>query len=194
MANPPKKQSLWLDTTTAPEFPPLSGEVTVDVVIVGAGITGITTAYLLKKAGCSVAVVDQQSVGGGETGHTTAHLTFVTDARLSELAKKLGRDQARAFWDAGREAMGQIVEIADAEKIECGLRVVPGYLFAALGRNAEDERAALEEDARLAEEFGYDEALLARDPIFERPAVRFANQMKFHPLEYLYPLHRCSGS
>lgn len=183
-----KKLSLWQDTAKAPEFPALSGTVKVDVLVVGAGITGITTAYLLKKAGCTVAVVDHNQVGGGETGHTTAHLTYVTDARLSELAKKLGKDRARAFWEAGRDGMAQIVEIADAEGIDCGLKAVPGYLFAALGKDTEKERSALAEDARLAGEFGFDAVTVDADPVFDRPAIRFPNQLKFHPLQYLFHL------
>ena len=70
----------------------------VDVLVIGAGITGLTTAYLLKQAGVRVAVVDQKSIGSGETSHTTAHLTFVTDARLNELASRLGKKAAQAFW------------------------------------------------------------------------------------------------
>ena len=79
----------------------------VDVLVIGAGITGLTTAYLLKQAGVRVAVVDQ-SIGSGETSHTTAHVTFVTDARLNELASRLGKKAAQAFWGAGYLAMRQI--------------------------------------------------------------------------------------
>lgn len=183
-----KKQSLWLDTVNPPEYPSLKGEVKVDVLVVGAGITGITTAYLLKQAGLRVAVVDQHGVGAGETGHTTAHLSYVTDTRLSELAENLGQNQARAFWDAGSEAMRQITEIAASEKIGCGLKAVPGYLFAAMEKDADRERASLEKDALLAEEFGFDADLLKEDPVFKRPAIRFANQLKFHPIEYLSAL------
>ena len=84
----------------------------VDVLVIGAGITGLTTAYLLKQAGVRVAVVDQKSIGSGETSHTTAHLTFVTDARLNELASRLGKKAAQAFWGAGYLAMRQIEDIS----------------------------------------------------------------------------------
>ncbi len=183
-----KKQSLWLDTVELPEYPKLEGNIEVDVAIVGAGITGLTTAYLLKEAGCKVAVVDLQGIAGGETGHTTAHLSFVTDARLSELAGKIGKKQAAAFWDAGLAAMAQIEGIARELKVDCELKRVPGYLFAALGKDADKERKALEKDAELAAELGFDADLLQDDPVFERPAVRFPNQLKFHPLKYLEAL------
>jgi len=180
-----KKQSLWQATAQPKDFAALKGKVEVDVLIVGGGITGITTAYLLKKAGLKVAVVDQQAIGGGETSHTTAHVTFVTDARLSELAKKLGKSAAQALWDAGGTAMRQIEQIVEELKIDCELKRAPGYLFAALGKDADKEMKSLREDAELAEEFGFDAALLQHDPVFERPAIRFPNQLKFHPLKYL---------
>lgn len=185
-----KKTPLWLDTAKAPEFPKLNGEVKVDVLVVGAGITGLTTARLLKQTGLTVAVVDMQSVGGGETGHTTAHLTYVTDARLGELAGRVGEERARAFWDAGRAAMSEIAGIVRELKVDCGLKSVPGYLYAALDKDAEKERESLERDAELAEKLGFDAALLTGDPLFERPAVRFPNQLKFHPLRYLYAMAR----
>lgn len=180
-----KKQSLWLDTVEVGEFSKLEGEVTVDVAIVGGGITGLTAAYLLKKAGYSVAVVEQQGIGAGETGHTTAHVTFVTDRRLSELVKVVGRKQAQALWDAGLAAMHQIEEIVREEKIDCELRRVPGYLFAALDQDAGNEEKALARDAALAQELGFDADLLQEVPRFERPGIRFPNQLKFHPLKYL---------
>lgn len=180
-----KKESVWIDTEKMPEFPALSGKVEVDVLVVGAGITGITTAYLLKKAGCRVAVVDQYGVGGGETGHTTAHLTYVTDARLSELSRSLGVSQAQAFWEAGLDGMRQIDETVAELGISCGLRQVPGYLFAATDKDATSERESLEKDLELARRFGFDAEFLNEDPLFSRPAIRFPNQLKFHPLKYL---------
>jgi glycine/D-amino acid oxidase-like deaminating enzyme len=73
----------------------------VDVLVVGAGITGLTTAYLLKQAGLRVAVVDQKRIGSGETSRTTAHVTFVTDVRLHELVSRFGKKAAQACWGVG---------------------------------------------------------------------------------------------
>jgi glycine/D-amino acid oxidase-like deaminating enzyme len=140
-----KKQSLWLDTSDPPAFPKLQGRVTADVVVVGGGITGLTTAYLLKKAGCRVAVLDQRSIGGGETAHTTAHVTFVTDTRLHELASAW-EEASPTLWGAGHLAMKQIEDISELE-IHCELKQVPGYLFAAVGKDIEEERETLQRDA-----------------------------------------------
>ena len=160
----------------------------VDVLVIGAGITGLTTAYLLKQAGVRVAVVDQKSIGSGETSHTTAHVTFVTDARLNELASRLGKKAAQAFWGAGYLAMRQIEEIVNELKIDCELKRVPGYLFAAVGKDTEKEIEFLQLDASLANAFGFDADFIEKDPLFDRPAVRFPNQLKFHPLNYVNAL------
>jgi glycine/D-amino acid oxidase-like deaminating enzyme/nitrite reductase/ring-hydroxylating ferredoxin subunit len=183
-----KKLSLWLDSSSSPDFPKLDSRVEVDVVVVGGGITGLTTAYLLKKAGSRVAVVDQRSIGGGETAHTTAHITFVTDVRLHELASRLGERQAQALWGAGYLAMKQIEDIAHELEIDCELKRVPGYLFAAAGKDAKKELQSLQRDAELAAQIGFDADFIESDPLFHRPAVRFPNQLKFHPLKYVYAL------
>ncbi len=185
-----KKQSLWIDTANEQDFPQLSGEVKVDVLVVGGGITGITTAYLLKQAGCRVAVVDLKSIGGGETAHTTAHLSFVTDTRLHELASRLGQQQAQAFWGAGHLALQQIGGIANELKISCELKRVPGYLFAATAKDPKKEAKSLREDALIANALGFDAAFVESDPLFQRPAVRFPNQLKFHPLKYVNAIAR----
>jgi glycine/D-amino acid oxidase-like deaminating enzyme len=90
----------WINSAQLPHFLPPTGNLHVDVLVVGGGITGITAAYLLKKAGKTVALVEREELAVRDTGHTTAHVTHVTDLRLSELVKQLGRDHAQAFWDA----------------------------------------------------------------------------------------------
>ena len=179
-----KKQPLWSDISPPRDFPQLKRQIE-DVLVVGGGITGLTAAYLLKQAGMRVAVVDQKKIGGGETSHTTAHLTFVTDVRLHDLTSRLGKIAAQAFWAAGHLAMRQIEDIVSELNIDCELKRVPGYLFAAIGKDTEKESESLQHDALLSDGFGFDAEFVESDPIFERPAVRFPNQLKFHPLKYV---------
>ncbi len=180
--------SYWHATAAKSPFPKVSRAITVDVLVVGAGITGVTTAYLLRKAGLSVAVIDRGKIGQIDTGHTTAHLTAVTDLRLHQLVENFGRDHARAVWDAGAAAIDQIEEIAGREQIACEFTRVPGYLHAPLEDVVEADRQKFHEDAKLANEFGFEAAYLDRVPHMERPGVRFSDQAKFHPLKYVFAL------
>ena len=84
MTTTPLDTPLW-DDTPLPSYPPLDHPLSVDVVVVGAGITGITAAYLLKRAGCTVALLERRKVGGVDTGCTSAHLTAIVDQDLPSL-------------------------------------------------------------------------------------------------------------
>jgi len=178
----------WLASTTSPSFPNVSKALTVDALVVGAGITGVTTAYLLQRAGMSVALVERGRIGRIDTGHTTAHLTNVTHVRLNELVENFGRDHARAVWDAGAAAIEQIEENSKREKIDCEFTRVPGYLHAPVASDGETDPKKFRDDAELANEFGFDAAYLDSVPHMQRPGVRFSNQAKFHPLKYLFGL------
>jgi glycine/D-amino acid oxidase-like deaminating enzyme/nitrite reductase/ring-hydroxylating ferredoxin subunit len=178
--------SLWL-TKKLPTFPKVSRPGEFDVVVVGGGITGITTAYLLKQAGYTVALLERDRCAAVDTGHTTAHITYVTDLRLSKLVRYFGEDHARAAWDAGNAAMQQIEEIVAREQIDCDFRKVPGFLHASL-QGSRNESKGLREEAELAQKLGFEAQFLDRVPHFELPGICFANQAKFHPLKYLAAL------
>lgn len=178
----------WFSNATISPFPALDNPVTVDVLVVGGGITGVTTAYLLRKAGLTVALTERARVARVDTGHTTAHLTAVTDMRLYELVETFGRDHARAVWDAGAAAIDQVEEIIKREQIDCEFTRVPGYLHAPVEGEGETSLEKFQEDARLANEFGFDASYLDHVPHMQRPGVRFADQAKFHPIKYLAAL------
>jgi len=167
-----------------PRFSPLGKALNVDVLVIGGGMTGISTAYLIKKAGRSVALIERDHLAQQDTANTTAHLTCVTDLRLKKLVKTFGRDHAQAVWDAGLAAIDQIEANVRAESISCEFTRVPGFLFAAID-GEDDETGGLKEDAQLANELGFSADFVPSVPLFNRPGVRFANQAKFHPLKYL---------
>jgi glycine/D-amino acid oxidase-like deaminating enzyme/nitrite reductase/ring-hydroxylating ferredoxin subunit len=182
--------SYWIDSTPLPAHSKLGRNLDVDVIVIGAGVMGITTAYLAKKAGKTVALIERARCGSVDTGHTTAHLTAVTDLRLQEMAHHFGRDAARAVWDAGSAAIDQIVQLIRHEDITCDFHWLPGYLHAPL-RGAEPKRIdELEKEAALAKELGIQAEMVAAVPVFEVPGVRFSHQAIFHPLKYLRSLLR----
>ena len=178
----------WQESSPMPRYPSLDRNLKVDVAIIGAGITGLTTAYLLKRAGRTVAVIDRGRCGGVDTGHTTAHVTCVTDLDLSALVKNFGRDHAQAAWDGGLAALAEIDTIVANEGIDCHWEWVPGYKFAALTANAEEEGPRLQEEAALASELGFDARFLDAVPFFNRPGIEFGGQGRFHPRKYLAAL------
>src|SRR5690242_15050054 len=90
--------SYWLRSATLPQFAPLAEDATTDVVVVGGGITGLTSAYLLAKAGKRVLLLERDRLAATDTAHTTAHVTMVTDTRIGTLVKRIGRDHAQAVW------------------------------------------------------------------------------------------------
>lgn len=191
--------SYWIDNTPAPRFSALKEDIAVDVLVVGAGITGITAAYLLKRAGYNVALVEKDRCLSGETSFTTAHVTCATDEPLSALVKNFGREHAQAVWDSKLAAIDAIDRIVWREQIKCQFDWVPAYLFnpSAETHRPGQERCALdlEHEAGLANELGFDAELMPSIPFFNCPGVQLDNQAKFHPRKYLLALLRliCSG-
>ena len=161
-----RSTSYWLETARIRSFPALNRDISVDILVIGGGITGITTAYHLKQSGLTVALIERTRLATRDTGHTTAHLTYVTDTRLHTLAKNLGVDHAGAAWDAGAAALDEIEALVQAEKIDCEFRRLPAYLHVPLDRAKSGETAKLKEDADLAQKMGFDAGYLDSIPHF----------------------------
>src|SRR5918995_3325008 len=118
----------WSSSAPFPAFAELAADTEADVLVAGGGITGLTTAYLLAKAGKGVVVLDRDRCASIDTGHTTAHLTMVTDVGLTDLVKRFGTSHAQAAWDAGVAAIATIEDIVRNEGIDASFARVDGYL------------------------------------------------------------------
>jgi glycine/D-amino acid oxidase-like deaminating enzyme/nitrite reductase/ring-hydroxylating ferredoxin subunit len=182
--------SYWIDSGPLPPFPRPSRDLQVDVLVIGGGITGVTAAYLAKKAGLTVALLERDRFARVDTGHTTAHLTCVTDARLRHLTTVFGAEAARAVWDAGGAAIDEIFHLIGVEGIRCDFQWVPGYLHAPLGSPKDRSGPELEEEATAALQLAIPAVYLPRVPFFNVPGVRFPHQALFHPRKYLGDLLR----
>jgi glycine/D-amino acid oxidase-like deaminating enzyme/nitrite reductase/ring-hydroxylating ferredoxin subunit len=182
--------SVWMGTTEVPQFQPLTQDVRANVCIVGAGIAGMTTAYLLARAGRAVVLIDDGPIGGGETGRTTAHLTAALDDRYYEIAKIHGEEGARLAAESHMSAIHRIETIASMEDIDCDFERTEGYLF--LG--GDSTRKELEQELEATHRAGInDTQIVDRIPFTfwdSGPALRFPRQATFHPLKYLKGLAR----
>ena len=133
MAHSGGSTSVWMATSDVRPQPQLTSDTDADVCIVGAGIAGLTTAYLLAREGKSVVVLDDGPIGGGETGRTTAHLSNALDDRYFEIERLHGADGVRLAAESHTGAISRIEAIVSDENIECDFERLDGYLFAAPG-------------------------------------------------------------
>jgi glycine/D-amino acid oxidase-like deaminating enzyme/nitrite reductase/ring-hydroxylating ferredoxin subunit len=177
--------SIWTATGETPARPGLDADITTDVCVVGAGIAGLTTAYLLACEGRKVVVLDDGPIGGGETGRTTAHLTSALDDRYHELERMHGEVGARLAAESHAAAIDRIEAIIRDEAIACDFERVDGYLF--VQPDASTEQLILEREA--CHRVGLSAVtLLERAPLgsFDTGScLHFPNQAQFHPLRYL---------
>lgn len=191
-----ESKSLWMNTAV-PDQPVLAEDAEADVCIVGAGIAGMTTAYLLGKEGKQVIVLDDGSIGGGETCRTTAHLSNALDDRYQELERLFGHEGARLAAESHTAAIDRIERIAADEGISCEFARLDGYLFQPPGSDAvllDDELSAAHRAGLKAVE-RLDRAPDA--PFDTGPCLRFPRQGQFHVMKYLAGLaaaiHRAGG-
>ncbi|HYP53105.1 MAG TPA: FAD-dependent oxidoreductase, partial [Pyrinomonadaceae bacterium] len=179
-----KNVSVWMATEDVPPQPALTADESADVVVVGAGISGLTTAYLLAKEGLSVVVIDDGPVAGGETCHTTAHIVNALDDRYYELERLFGERGARLAAESHTAAITKIEEIVNEEKIDCDFERVDGYLFVPPGEPTDQ----LGEELRAAHRAGLVEVEYVERVPFDGynfgAALRFPRQAQFHILKY----------
>lgn len=158
------------------EPPPSDAEV----LVIGAGIAGLTTALELAKRGREVVVIEDGAIGGGETARTSAHLASAVDDRYHVLEKTFGASGAAAIAESHAAAISYI----EATGIPCDFQRVDGYLWTPDGS---DDELVLEQAA--AERAGLVCSIVDRAPIVSKGrALRFRDQAAFDPLCYLLGL------
>jgi glycine/D-amino acid oxidase-like deaminating enzyme/nitrite reductase/ring-hydroxylating ferredoxin subunit len=183
------KDTVW-SHAALPAFPPLAVDHTTTVCVVGAGVAGLTTAYLLAKEGSGVVVLDDGLVGGGESGLTTAQLVTALDRRWADLARLHSREHLRVAAASHAAAIDRIERIVREEEIACELQRLSGYLFAAPGQSAD----VIHAEIAAAHEAGLGLVRAAeRAPLLDfdtGPAACFPDQAQLHVLRYLAGLAR----
>lgn len=188
MMMPGSETSYWLETMPPGRFPKLERSLRADAVIVGGGICGLSTAYLLKKSGLKVAVVEKDTIGAGTSGHTTGKITSQHGLAYGELMQRLGKKAARDYGQANQAALEEIRKIVVAENINCDWQYEDNYVFTA----QKEQVGAFRREAAAAAEAGLPASFETSTPLpFNvAGAVRFSRQAAFHAGKYMAGLAR----
>lgn len=184
--------SLWIKTVSMPRTASLKKPIDTEVCVIGAGIAGLSTAYMLAKEGRKVVVLDDGSIAGGQTQVTTAHLASAVDDRFVEIERMHGEEGARLVAESHASAINRIETIVHDEQIKCDFYRVDGYLFQGDKTNHDDDLLDRElEAARRTGVMIVDRVPHAPIPGFDTgPCLCFARQAQFHPLKYLAGIAR----
>jgi glycine/D-amino acid oxidase-like deaminating enzyme/nitrite reductase/ring-hydroxylating ferredoxin subunit len=175
--------SVWVDTAKRTPTPPLEQSAEADVCIVGAGIAGMSAAYLLAREGKSVIVLEKSALNSGETPRTSAHLSTVLDTKYKTIAQMHGEDGARKAAESHAAAISEIEAITAREGIDCEFKRTDGYLFLA----KDDFQATRKEEFDASRSAGLPVEWSPSPPRLQciRECLRFPGQAQFHPVKYL---------
>ena len=178
--------SLWIATTPETNYPQVPENLTVDVAVLGGGITGIATAYLLKQAGATVAVVEAGRIVKSVTGNTTAKITSLHNLIYDHLISQFGEEQAQRYANAQETAKEKIASLVGDLNIDCDFRRTAAYTYTDVEDQLDQIKAEVEAATKLGLPASYVET--TELPFEIKGAVKLDNQAQFHPRKYLLAL------
>ncbi|KMJ56940.1 (2Fe-2S)-binding protein [Bacillus sp. LL01] len=182
--------SLWKEQHSPDSFPSLNENISADVTVIGAGITGITTAYLLAKEGLDVVLLEAGQVIGGTTGFTTAKISSQHGLIYQELLQQHGEEKARLYYEANQEGLAFIHDTIELLQLDCDLRTLPSFIYSTskvMEQKVEEEANAY---LKLGINGGFADKVDIRLPFSTKNAVMMRDQAQFHPVKYLNGLVR----
>ena len=181
-------ESLWLDTAPTTRHPPLKKDLDVDVAVLGGGITGLTTAHLLKEAGADVVVLEAERVGTGVTGTNTAKVSALQQTVYSQIRSRHGDEGVRVYGAASLAGVGEVERLTNELAIECALERAPAVTY---GDASTVEREA---DACRTAGLRVETTADAGLPYAVDAAVRLDEQIRLQPTRYAQGLAEAIGS
>lgn len=176
-------ESYWLASASLPDYPILHEDINVDVAIVGGGLTGITSAYILKSKGYKVAVLEAGKIANGTTGHTTAKVTSQHGLIYNKLINAFGKEKAKQYADSNERAIHFIANLIKENNIDCDFKWQPAYIYT----QSDDYISDIESEVKAASGLGLNASFVDRLllPFDIKAAVKFEKQAQFHPLKYV---------
>src|SRR5215208_123449 len=179
-------ESYWMDTTGSTSYPALTGDLEVDVAVVGAGIAGMCTAWEVARTGRSVAVVEADRIVAGTTGYTTAKVTAQHTMIYAHLRSALGAETARLYAQSQQDAVEHLVATVAELGIDCDLERSSAYTYVTSPDQVQQVRAEVD----AAEQAGLPASGVTetRLPFRIAAAIRVDDQAQFHPRRYLLAL------
>ncbi|WP_436842246.1 FAD-dependent oxidoreductase [Streptomyces virginiae] len=182
----PDASSYWMQTVEMPAFRSLAAPAQADVVVIGAGIAGLSTAWELSRAGRHVIVLEAGRIAAGVTGHTTGKVTALHTSIYSQLRSQHGEEAAGLYATSQSAALHHLLEVAAELDVDCELERRPAFTY------CEDPEGvqALRTEAQAAREAGLSADFVTATglPYPVAGAVRVDGQAQFHPLKYLRAL------
>jgi glycine/D-amino acid oxidase-like deaminating enzyme len=179
---PDHDESYWLDDCTVPTYPELNDDIEVDVAVVGGSIAGLSAAYLCKKAGLKVAVLEKSNIACGTTGNTTGKVTSQHGLSYKKICDQLGFETAKLYGLANQEAISDIEKIIKKERIKCSWKKSSNYVYTRDPKNIE----LFKEEADVAQKIGLPASfeLSSSLPFEVAGAVKFADQAHFNSAQF----------
>ncbi|MFC0561164.1 FAD-dependent oxidoreductase [Halalkalibacter alkalisediminis] len=180
---PNQPEPYWRDSFDVESFPILEKDLHVDVVIVGGGISGITTAYRLSEEGIKVALLEANVLLNGTTGHTTAKITAQHGAIYDELISHLGAEKAKLYYNAATDALNFIQNLVQEQNIDCDYTNEDAYLYTTTNTGVNK----LQKEVEAYKQLGIAGELVSSIPLNlpVKSALVMKDQAQFHPLKYL---------
>ena len=179
--------SYWLNSVKPLEFKTLNQELQTEILVIGGGMAGLTTAYCLLSEGKKVVLVEDGLIGSGESGRTTAHITYALDDRYYEIEKAFGEDGSRTAAQSHNAALNWIEQTINKENSDCHFERVDGYLFLHPSDKEENLLKEYEATKRTGVEVEWIERV-DRLAGYTGPAIRFPRQGQFHAMLYMQML------
>lgn len=176
--------SIWTQTASSSPRGSLAASLETDTVIIGAGMCGVLTGYLLSQAGVNVILLDANRIGSGQTQNTTAKITCQNGLYYHNLLEKEGNEKARQYADIMQAAIERYERLIKDLCIDCSFTRLPSYLYTT------QQPDLLEKEALAASSLGIPCRLTEETtlPFPVKSALRFSNQAQFNPLPFLYTL------